>query len=62
MREEIQRAATAIAAADAILIGAGVGMGVDSGCPIFVATKVFGAPIRRFAANRFPKSRPALVS
>ena len=31
----LDRAAAAIAAADAILIGAGAGMGVDSGLPDF---------------------------
>jgi len=35
MNDDIQRAARAIAGADAILIGAGAGMGVDSGLPDF---------------------------
>ena len=34
-REAVERAAAAIAAADAVLIGAGAGMGVDSGLPDF---------------------------
>ena len=33
--EEVERAAEAVAGADAILIGAGAGMGVDSGLPDF---------------------------
>jgi NAD-dependent SIR2 family protein deacetylase len=35
VREDIQRAAAAIRTADALLIGAGAGMGVDSGLPDF---------------------------
>src|SRR6187431_2394616 len=35
LQAEIQQAATAIRDADAILIGAGAGMGVDSGLPDF---------------------------
>src|SRR3954447_17832106 len=35
MSDEIARAAEAIAGAEAILIGAGAGMGVDSGLPDF---------------------------
>lgn len=35
MREEIQHAIQVIQAADALLIGAGAGMGVDSGLPDF---------------------------
>src|SRR5437870_5988590 len=38
---ELQRAAEAIAAADALLIGAGAGMGVDSGLPDFRGDKGF---------------------
>lgn len=39
--EVVQRAAEAIAAADAILIGAGAGMGVDSGMPDFRGSQGF---------------------
>jgi NAD-dependent SIR2 family protein deacetylase len=39
--DEIRRAADAIAGADALLIGAGAGMGVDSGLPDFRGTQGF---------------------
>jgi NAD-dependent SIR2 family protein deacetylase len=40
-RESLQRAADAIAGADALLIGAGAGMGVDSGLPDFRGNEGF---------------------
>jgi len=39
--EKLQHAAEALAAADALLIGAGAGMGVDSGLPDFRGTQGF---------------------
>src|SRR5436305_9091673 len=39
--EQIDRAAEAVEAADALLIGAGAGMGVDSGLPDFRGTQGF---------------------
>jgi NAD-dependent SIR2 family protein deacetylase len=39
--DSVRRAADAIAAADALLIGAGAGMGVDSGLPDFRGTQGF---------------------
>ena len=49
----IQRAAVAIAAAEAILIGCRSRVWASiAACPIFAATKVFGALIRRFAVAR----------
>jgi NAD-dependent SIR2 family protein deacetylase len=39
--EKVQQAAEAVAAADALLIGAGAGMGVDSGLPDFRGTQGF---------------------
>src|SRR5947209_18626224 len=38
---ELARAAAAVLAADALLIGAGAGMGVDSGLPDFRGTQGF---------------------
>jgi hypothetical protein len=47
MNDNISQAAQAIENAEALVIAAGAGMGVDSACPTFVATKVSGALIRR---------------
>jgi NAD-dependent SIR2 family protein deacetylase len=41
VENEVRQAAEAIKAADAILIAAGAGMGVDSGLPDFRATQGF---------------------
>src|ERR1700741_3355216 len=41
LEERIQEAAAAIAEADALLIGAGAGMGVDSGLPDFRGSQGF---------------------
>jgi len=41
MDEQIQRAAAALREADALLVGAGAGMGVDSGLPDFRGTEGF---------------------
>lgn len=47
--QAIQQAATAIAEADAILIGAGAGMGVDSGLPDFRGNEGFWRAYPHFA-------------
>jgi len=39
--ERIERAAAALREADALLVGAGTGMGVDSGLPDFRGTEGF---------------------
>ena len=41
LKESLQQAAQAVARADALLIGAGAGMGVDSGLPDFRGTQGF---------------------
>src|SRR5437870_10865278 len=52
---ELQRAAEAIRAADALLIGAGAGMGVDSGLPDFRGPEGFwrAYPLFRQRGLRF---------
>ena len=51
--KEIQRAAAAIKAADAILIGAGAGMGVDSGLPDFRGDEGFWRAYPPFRGRSF---------
>ena len=46
MQSTILRAKEIIAKADAIIITAGAGMGVDSGMPDLEAILTFGKPIR----------------
>ena len=43
--EAIARAADLVRQADALIIAAGAGMGVDSGFPIFGVIPAFGRPI-----------------
>jgi len=50
---DIHRAAAAVAAADAILIGAGAGMGVDSGLPDFRGNQGFWRAYPAFRGRRF---------
>ena len=50
---EIQRAAAAIEAADTILIGAGAGMGVDSGLPDFRGDEGFWRAYPPFRGRSF---------
>lgn len=49
----LQRAAEIISAADALLIGAGAGMGVDSGLPDFRGTEGFWKAYPPFRGRRF---------
>ncbi len=51
----LESAAEAIAAADAILIGAGAGMGVDSGLPDFRGDEGFWKAYPPFKGRRFPE-------
>jgi NAD-dependent SIR2 family protein deacetylase len=51
--EAIQRAAAAIRSADALLIGAGAGMGVDSGLPDFRGNEGFWTAYPPFRGRRF---------
>jgi NAD-dependent SIR2 family protein deacetylase len=46
--EQLERAARAVAQADALLIGAGAGMGVDSGLPDFRGTQGFWRAYPRY--------------
>jgi NAD-dependent SIR2 family protein deacetylase len=60
--EEIARAAEAIQGADALLIGAGAGMGVDSGLPDFRGTEGFWRaypPYARLGLNFAAMANPA---
>lgn len=50
---QIERAARAIASADALLIGAGAGMGVDSGLPDFRGNKGFWRAYPSFQGRSF---------
>lgn len=50
---QIEQAAEAIAAADALLIGAGAGMGVDSGLPDFRGDKGFWKAYPPFRGRKF---------
>jgi len=50
---DIQRAATALATAEALLIGAGAGMGVDSGLPDFRGPQGFWRAYPVFQGRRF---------
>lgn len=71
MREEIQHAIEVIQAADALLIGAGAGMGVDSGLPDFRGPKGFwraypplkklGIAFEKMANPRWFRKKPALA-
>ena len=53
MEEAIERAAAAIQSADAMLIGAGAGMGVDSGLPDFRGDEGFWNAYPPFRGKRF---------
>jgi NAD-dependent SIR2 family protein deacetylase len=53
VRSEIERAAEAIQTADALLIGAGAGMGVDSGLPDFRGPEGFWKAYPPFRGRRF---------
>ena len=71
MKEEIQHAMEVIQAADALLIGAGAGMGVDSGLPDFRGPKGFwqaypplkklGIAFEKMANPRWFRENPALA-
>ena len=71
MRKEIQHAIHVIQAADALLIGAGAGMGVDSGLPDFRGPKGFwrayphlkklGVTFEKMADPRWFRENPALA-
>ncbi len=59
--ELVERAARAIAAADALVIGAGAGMGVDSGLPDFRGTQGFWEaypPYQRLGLNFMALANP----
>src|SRR3954464_8020694 len=70
-KEMVRRAAEAIAGADALLIGAGAGMGVDSGLPDFRGTHGFwrayppyaelGLDFAALADPRWFRADPALA-
>jgi NAD-dependent SIR2 family protein deacetylase len=70
-RERIDRAAQALASADALLIGAGAGMGVDSGMPDFrggagfwqayPAAQKLGLQFQELANPRWFREDPALA-
>jgi NAD-dependent SIR2 family protein deacetylase len=47
MTIDVIKFAKTVTSAEAILIGAGAGMGVDSGLPDFRGKKGFGMPTRR---------------
>ncbi len=53
----LEHAAAAIASADAMLIGAGAGMGSIPGFLIFVVMRAFGRLIRRFGAGVLQRCR-----
>ncbi len=53
LEQACQRAAEAIATADALLIGAGAGMGVDSGLPDFRGPEGFWRAYPAFRGRRF---------
>lgn len=53
MTPEVERAAEAIRTADALLIGAGAGMGVDSGLPDFRGPEGFWKAYPPFRGRRF---------
>ena len=53
MEGDLERAAAAIFAADALLIGAGAGMGVDSGLPDFRGNQGFWNAYPPFRGRRF---------
>jgi NAD-dependent SIR2 family protein deacetylase len=61
MMDQIARAAKAIAAADAVLIGSGAGMGVDSGLPDFRGNEGFWRaypPFRKLGLSFFELANP----
>lgn len=53
MDDDLKRAAAAIASADALLIGAGAGMGVDSGLPDFRGPEGFWKAYPPFRGRQF---------
>ncbi len=53
IEDALERAAAAIASADALLIGAGAGMGVDSGLPDFRGDQGFWKAYPPFRGRRF---------
>ncbi len=57
MEQEIKQAAEAIRSATALLIGAGAGMGVDSGLPDFRGPEGFGKRTHRSVVALLPKCR-----
>jgi NAD-dependent SIR2 family protein deacetylase len=61
--ERVSRAAAAIAAADALVIGAGAGMGVDSGLPDFRGDQGFWTAYPPFRGRKFAEiSNPVWFS
>src|SRR6186997_56076 len=62
-RQALEQAARCIASADALLIGAGAGMGVDSGLPDFRGDKGFWnayAPYAKLGLNFVALANPRL--
>ena len=65
MNDSIQRAAQTIAQSDAILIGAGAGMGVDSGLPDFRGTEGFWKaypPMKKLGLSFYDLANPVWFS
>ena len=62
--ELLQRAALAVSGADALIVGAGAGMGVDSGLPDFRGTEGFWKaypPYAQLGLSFARAGQPALV-